>query len=221
MSLADVVANALAAEQERLHTLPWERPRYGDWYFSDTAGKLTLDECNYSGQEPDECKDYQVDYAIRKANPDVKKFVTCRRCYWIIPTDMLEDGKLPLHAHALDQRDHAREFFGIICAAAGVDTWSGDALYGNSAVMDSRAETLGGRLATGLPHLVAQLLRADATAATQKEIRELLELEIDGAEHPFFTEATLYELLGKDDARTVLAHTRSLARVSGYTGQIG
>jgi len=38
-----------------------------------------------------------------------------------------------------------------------------------------------------------------------KAVKELSEFCLDGGDVPFFCETTLYELIGKDDARTVLA----------------
>ena len=39
---------------------------------------------------------------------------------------------------------------------------------------------------------------------------DIMELTLDGNEHPFFSEATLYPLLGKDAARSVLAAVEKL-----------
>lgn len=41
---------------------------------------------------------------------------------------------------------------------------------------------------------------------------DIMELTLDGDEHPFFSEATLYSLLGKDAARTVLAAVEKLVQ---------
>jgi hypothetical protein len=41
---------------------------------------------------------------------------------------------------------------------------------------------------------------------------------LDNPDLPFFSETYLYELLGKDDARTVLGYIGSLARAIGYQG---
>lgn len=219
--LSDVLQEAWDAEQVRLRTLPWKKPeRNDDWYYLDANGKLTLTECNYTGREGEPVKDHEA-YRAKREFPDEKTFVRCSLCYIQFPASQLFGGMLPEHARALNRRDHARELYEVFCQLVGVDGWSGDALYGFGAAETSRAATLGGALAAGLPHLVSHLVRADATAGAAKELRELLELRIDGAEHPFFTEATLYELLGKSDARTVLAHTRSLANVSGFKDRTG
>lgn len=42
-------------------------------------------------------------------------------------------------------------------------------------------------------------------------VREIAEWKRQGDEYPFFSEATLYELVGKEDARTLLVFIRQLA----------
>lgn len=41
-------------------------------------------------------------------------------------------------------------------------------------------------------------------------VKKIVEFKLENGEHPFFSEGTLYDLLGKEDARTVLVHIRNL-----------
>lgn len=56
---------------------------------------------------------------------------------------------------------------------------------------------------------------ATNTEEVRQEFKAMMKFQRYGDEHPFFTEATLYDLLGKDDARSVLAYIHSLAEAAG------
>lgn len=55
----------------------------------------------------------------------------------------------------------------------------------------------------------------DETGKAIKPLNDLVNFEFDG--HPFFSEYILYDLLGKDDARTVLMFMRQLCQWLGTT----
>lgn len=64
-------------------------------------------------------------------------------------------------------------------------------------------------VAAGLQVIVNALIKRGSNAAAAKAISDLSALHLEGDEHPFFTEAHLYELIGKDAARSVLSFVRS------------
>ncbi len=47
----------------------------------------------------------------------------------------------------------------------------------------------------------------------QKVVNDLLEFNISGSDVPFFSEVSLYELIGKEDARTVLALVKQVCNL--------
>lgn len=209
--LADVVKTALEAEQKRLAALPHDVPDkrgYADFYGT------TLTQCHYTGNEP----------STKHVYPSqLKTFAgKCDVCNAMFTAEQLVDGKMPEHARLLPKDDEAVELFEIMCVVAGVDPWSDGVVGARSQIRDSRCETLAGRLAAALPGLTAVLTRVDATTGATKAVDELLTFKLDRErEVPFFSETSLYELLGKDDARSLLSRTRTIARVTGYQKETG
>lgn len=213
-TLVKVALAALDVEQARLKTLPYkkctDRDSYADYY----GGKTILQECRYSGRDP------QLD--------EHSKRVSCLACHLEFKPDALDDGKLPLHAKLLMTREQVELTFDTVAGILGLDEWSNDVLLGRSAARDAeRKSTAAGALAAGLPFLTAALIRKDATDGTQEAIKDLLTFTPEWQVHddvpldtPFFTEAMLYELLGKDQARSLLARARALAAASGYQGDV-
>lgn len=53
--------------------------------------------------------------------------------------------------------------------------------------------------------------------AAHRALAKLYEWQVDDDEQPFLSEAYLYPLLGKEDARTLLALVRAVAKAVGYT----
>lgn len=92
----------------------------------------------------------------------------------------------------------------------------------------SRAETVEGMIAEALPLLLTYLIRYDASHGAHAALQDLIDYVPDyghpeGVDRrtPLFTESYLYELLGKDHARSVLGRIRALAKVMGYKGETG
>jgi len=69
--------------------------------------------------------------------------------------------------------------------------------------------------------MLTALLTQEAAAALPKVVEELLSFQTDHGDTPFFSEGTLYDLIGKGDARSLLARTRALAKATGYTERTG
>lgn len=70
-------------------------------------------------------------------------------------------------------------------------------------------------VASGLCELARVLTVSAANAAAAHHLDELAAFHADGDDAPFFTEATLYDLVGKDSARTLLALLASAQRSTG------
>jgi hypothetical protein len=197
-----VVGKALAAEQERLAALPHVVPSDEDiaqWH----GGRLVLDRCHYSGKDPEVKEHYSRDPA--------KTTYSCGYCHLPVPNS----DPLPEHARALDERYQVREMVRTLCEVLGLDPWEDGPLQGGHEAESARAATFDGKIAVALPHLTAELVRRDASAGAAKVITDLLNLQLEGHEAPLFTEAGLYDLVGKGNARTVLRHTRALKRATG------
>lgn len=210
--LATVVAQALEAEQARLRALP-VRDERGQGSYARFYG-TTLTQCHYTGNEPT---------TEHMCPSQLKTFAgKCAVCDVMFTADQLVDGEMPEHARLLPKDDEAIEIFEILCVVTDVDPWSDGVSGARAQIRDSRCETLAGRLAVALPGLTAVLTRMDATTGAAKAVDDLLTFKLDRErEVPFFSETSLYELLGKDDARSLLSRTRTIARVTGYQKETG
>lgn len=102
-------------------------------------------------------------------------------------------------------------------------------LYGAAADGAGRAAThldrFGDRFGSGqdtrvdlLTHLIGVLVEGLVAARGKlavEEFAELRDLTLEGDDVPFFTEVKLYDLLGKENARTVLSRLHALGRALG------
>lgn len=203
MTAADYIRESLDEEQAELLALPFMRPReemFDDFY----GGKLVLARCHYSGKPPAEPR-----------TPRDK--VSCQYCYLPASDKTVKDGVFIEHARALNDHDQGERLIGILCTVLGFDEWSDAGVYSRAAMRDESSRRLGfdGRLSRGVSYLAEQLVRRDATCGAQESLTDLVEFTRERDEHPFFTEATLYELVGKDAARSILGRVNTLKTVMG------
>lgn len=194
----DAAIKALDAEQNRLAELPcvppWEHDTSGE------GGPFLLEECHYSGKEGEE---YYSSGTYQ-----------CKYCYL-----RTKEKILPLHARRLRGQEQAENVILLLTQVLGYE-W-GASIDATSAARSSRAETLDGMVADGLPALTAMLVRSDASAAIQEVVKDLVDYEHESDDAPFFTESNLYDLVGKDSARSILSRIRRLAKSVGYKGRTG
>lgn len=140
--------------------------------------------------------------------------------------------------------EQAQQKIEDIAVAMGFDRW--DAIVTHARYTATRSETrravgesVDAMVAYGASVLSQGLITRAALPVAAKEISDLLSFKLNsncwiakvGEMHgydaedcevsddaPFFTEAVLYPLLGKDDARTVLAYVKAAARAVGASG---
>ncbi|MGH7166779.1 MAG: hypothetical protein ACREIS_14765 [Nitrospiraceae bacterium] len=86
---------------------------------------------------------------------------------------------------------------------------------GNAAVKAALVRALEYVPDVGFPHTVTPAYFDPRRGSLADYIREN---RLGGRELPFFCEAYLYELVGKEDARTILALLSNIARAIGYQG---
>lgn len=203
---ADTVLKALEDEQKRLSELPHVEPRsdaLNDFY----GGRLIFARCHHSG-EP-------VNKAQRPA-------MTKPQCWCGLsakPEYYTTSDKWVEHSRPLTDHEQLERTISILCAILGFDEWSNASVYARAATRDESSRRIGddGRLARGVTYLAEQLVRRDATKGAHVALKDLLEFTRDRhrGDPPFFTEAGLYDLVGKDDARSILGRLRTLATVMG------
>jgi hypothetical protein len=200
-----IITDALAAEQARLAALPHEvieGERLDDFY----GGRLVLAECLGSGETAE---------LLRSFGDRPPRF-RCASC----GLPLKEGGPAIKHSKPVSESDQVRKILHEVCALLGVDAYTdgvSDAVYNAER---SRAETMDGKVAMALPALAAVLIRRDATAGSRQAMKELQTFQRERDDHPLFTEKGLYDLIGKDEARSVLARTRALARTMGMEGDL-
>jgi hypothetical protein len=174
----------------------WGADRYED---------LVWRECHYSGKEGKEQGSFQG-----------KAQHQCPICYIVVPESFLKDGKLPLHERPINVYEQAEEIITDVAKRLGFEEWGDVALTARSAGTDRdlRTHSVDKMVAIGLAHLQVALVTRGAAEEAGREIAKLTDFKCDQHEHPFFTEATLYDLLGKEDARTVLAYVHAAQRAT-------
>lgn len=221
-TIIENMKQSMQAYQDELKTLRCKKPATQEEFDDFYDGKVLLEECGNSGEDAEE-------FNSRFMTPPRTTY-SCNRCYLPFEPESLIDGKLPRHARMLQNEDQVGVTYGLIRTLMGFDRYRNeDVLAGSSAVRDARrTQTQSGRLAAGLPHLTAALIKREASVGVSKVVSDLLgfsagrKLHDDmEADFPFFSEGTLYELVGKDTARSILACTRDLAAVTGYTRDVG
>ena len=139
----------------------------------------------------------------------------CDSCHLQVP--VTDDGLLPQHAYPLHAVQQAEDAMEGLLAVVDLDRWSSGPSEAVHVERNSRAATHEGRLADALPALTALLVRRDAAAAAETAVARLTHFTAEGAPYPLFTEGSLYDLLGKDDARTILARLRDVQHAIGYS----
>lgn len=139
----------------------------------------------------------------------------CSVCYAPLASDQLDElsnGKLVAvpHLKLMPLGEQARAHIEQIADMFDLDI--GTIGYPNQRAEDAaqRAGNVDVAVALGLQMIASGLTARGSNAQAAKRVRELSGLHLDTDDHPFFTEATLYELLGKDNARTVLAYIRQV-----------
>lgn len=219
MGLGKLISETVAAEQARLAALPHRRPGR---YDGDDEKPTFYTLCLHSGR---------LGKPLSRRETGMVIGHECSYCHVKLSVEAAPDGELPEHSRLLYANDHAEELIDALLALLGLNPHgSDDALRAKLAARDARrTPTLAGKVAAGLPFVTAALLRQDATAGAQQALHDLNELKLefvpgrgepfeDGSTAPFFSEAVLYELLGKEDARTMLSYVNALNRAAGYVG---
>lgn len=156
-----------------------------------------------------------------------KRTFECVACNFGFPEEllrgpMMEDAKLefpPLHDRRLNVYQQAEKIVGDVAEILGFDRWDDLVLSARSAATDreQRTHSVDKMVSVGLSHLALTLATRSAVKEASQVAAEMLTFKCDQHEHPFFTEATLYELLGKEDARTVLHYVKALVRATAAT----
>lgn len=200
----ELVTQALAAEQERLTGLPHIVP--GDDYFDDFyGGKLVLAYCHHSGEKVEKTK---------------RPGGTKPECWCGLPAKpqlVTDDDHWVEHSKPLPEHEQVERAVELVAALLGFDHWSNADTYARAATRDESSRRLGfdGKVARGVAYLAEQLVRRDATQGAQAALAELLAFAREREEHPLFTEAGLYDLIGKGDARSVLSRLNTLTTAMG------
>lgn len=188
-----VAGKAIAKEQAMLAALPHVEhvDREDTDYWSDPP-VFTL--CHYAGKDP---KREERGFA-----PRLRVTFSCEYCG--LPSD--DDSPLPKHSRILTKRDQLGAIVETLAEVLGIDRWSDAALRASYAPQhENRGVGLDGQVAESLQILAGVLYRRDALAGMATAITDLNTVVLDGNDAPFMTEGGTYELLGKDNARTVLS----------------
>ena len=154
---------------------------------------------------------------------------TCAGCLDGFPEEDLTAGEPgfpggpgkfpPPHQRRVRSDEQARTTLGDVAGLVGLDTRSdvvADALWAVTN-RDGPSRYLDEMVAAGLIEIARLLTVRNAAAAASAAVAALTELRVDGT--PFFSEAALSPLIGKDDARTVLNAARAAAAATAATAQ--
>lgn len=166
-------------------------------------------------------------YQISRPGKIIRTRYTCRTCWETFydppfrgSLGVVKDGDevrpVP-HLRLMSMREQADERLIAIGESLGFKRWDDailDAL--DAANRRTRVEHVDARVARGMSILTEALTRRAATPQLATALGNLMSFTRDTDDVEFFTEATLYELIGKDDARTLLALIRAVDEASGH-----
>jgi len=205
-------------------------PTRGDMAEYYGAPNVMWKRCHYSGEEPRD----------RDVVPYVdSRPVECRFCNSRFSQDELVDGKYPEHERLLDIYEQVEERLGDLAETLGWSRWDLPIIYVRAAATkrEGQSGTVDGMMAIGLNHLALLLQKRSVATEIERATSALMSLSLDsnaaareaGEKYgysiedgpqddvPFFTEAVLYPLVGKDDARTILAYVRKIQDATAAT----
>jgi hypothetical protein len=139
----------------------------------------------------------------------------CGYCDWSFRQP--REGDLPpLHDHRVDIYQQTQRRVEKVAKVLGFGQHDDAVMHARAVCYpgDRRTGSVDSMLAEALHILEHALIRRAAVAETSKAVSNLLSFVPDNGKHPFFTEAGLYDLIGKEDARSVLSRVNAVARAT-------
>lgn len=148
----------------------------------------------------------------------------CRVCLFQFPSALLRDGTNyngesmkvpPLHERTLNIYDQAQAQVKAIGGLLGLDGEQIMIAELAASNRDNHVDSVDLMVAIGLNYLATTLIKRATVVEASRKIAGLATFKRERDEYPFFSEATLYDLIGKDDARSLLARVRAVIRATG------